>query len=509
MHSAFDNSSRRRRLFTLRSPDETIEESPFEPEEPLPQAVKPGLKHLPEPDVSRSTLTRFRRACGQQTAFIVKIASSESGTRPKPVLWNRPSLIIGKGEDCDLRLPHTEVSRQHAYFQIINERIYCADMSSRTGTHWSNGASQAGWVDEHEAVSIGPYSLTFEPAPQLFDAERAEDEFASDDSPQDNEFLAGSECFLDFLNAGQDVRRYRVTRDVTLIGSGDAAKVHLAHPSVSKAHCSIVRTGTGLWLVDLLSDDGTIINGHVDALAPLRSGDEFQVGRFLVSVHYGDNADDTSAPAFSAPSDVRPLEPERANSTFVDSTATDVVPDDTHHPPQPEMNLSALNQLAHLTSGLPAQNGPTSGVNGLSEQFVLNIIKELGVMQQQALQHAQDSMKQTVNTLTTTYQDRIESLERQHAALRDQLLGLSTDPSAHLGLPDPTGGMLPPQTPWDGPDMADPEFSQLPEPERGSFECSNPDEREAWIRERMRAVETELDKTRRGWGKKLIEMLGY
>ncbi|MCA9023636.1 MAG: FHA domain-containing protein [Planctomycetaceae bacterium] len=510
MHSAFDNSSRRRRLFTLRSPEETADD-PIPPSEaPVPPAVKPSLKHLREPDVPRSMLSRFRRACGQKTAFIVKISSSESGARPQPVLWNRPCLIIGKGEDCDLQLNHTEVSRRHAYFQIINERIYCADLGSRTGTHWPNGASQAGWVNTDESVSIGPYSLTFEPAPQLFDAERAEDEFSRDDLLTTPDSEENFNCFLDFLNAGQNVRRYRVARDVTLIGSGDAAKVHLAHPSVSKTHCSIVRTPSGLWLVDLLSDDGTIINGHIEPLAPLNSGDEFQVGRFLVSVHCGDEEDDGASTQFSVTSDERSPDPTRPNSGIVNSAATsDSLSNSSSSASPAETNLSALNQLAHLTSGMPTQTGSGGGVGGLSEQFVLNIIKELGVMQQQALQHAQESMKQTVNTLAMTYQDRIDALERQHAALRDQLLGLSSQQPNSLGLPDPNSGIWSDQPPWDGPDMADTEFSHLPEPGHGSYDCSDPEEREAWIRERMRAVETELDKTRRGWGKKLIEMLGY
>ena len=511
MQSAFDNSNRRRRLFTLRSPEEMVDDSPDEADEPLPPVATPGLKQIPDPDVPRSMLSRFRRACGQKTAFIVRVASSESGARAQSILWNRPALIIGRGEDCDLTLPHAEVSRQHAYFQIINERIYCADLDSRTGTHWANGAAQAGWVEPEETVSVGPFSLTFEPAPQLFDAERAEDEFSSDDLFLDDGRSAECEYYLSFLNAGQNVRRYRVTRDVTLIGSGDAAKVHLSHPSVSKTHCSIVRTNSGLWLVDLHSNDGTIVNGQVETLAPLHSGDEFQVGRFLVAVDYAEASED-STPLADDSSDVRPLTSEQAGSTEVgdahlNPSANSLSP--TPEATQPSTNLSALNQLAHLTSGMPASSeAPAGQVGGLSEQFVLNIIKELGIMQQQALQHAQESMKQTVNTLATTYQERIDALEQQHASLRDELLRLSAGAPHRPALPDPDEMLAQPGY-WDGADLADPEYSHLPEPDRGSYECSDPDEREAWIRERMKSIESELDKTRRGWGKKLVEMLGY
>ena len=68
---------------------------------------------------------------------------------------------------------------------------------------------------------------------------------------------------------------------------------------------------------------------------------------------------------------------------------------------------------------------------------------------------------------------------------------------------------MPSPVPWEGADLADPEFSHLPDPDQGSYECSDPEEREAWIRERMKSIESELNKTRRGWGKMLVELLGY
>ena len=57
--------------------------------------------------------------------------------------------------------------------------------------------------------------------------------------------------------------------------------------------------------------------------------------------------------------------------------------------------------------------------------------------------------------------------------------------------------------------MIEPEFDELPEPEHGSFECEDPEIREQWVRAKMKLVEAELDKTRKGWGKRLIDLMGY
>ena len=61
---------------------------------------------------------------------------------------------------------------------------------------------------------------------------------------------------------------------------------------------------------------------------------------------------------------------------------------------------------------------------GVSEQFVLDVINQMGVMQQQALQHAQQSMTQALQAVTATYQNRIETLEQEYQTLKRQLRGL-------------------------------------------------------------------------------------
>lgn len=457
--------------------------------------------------MSPALLARFRRECQQQTAYLVRVACAESGASPQSFLWDRPSLTVGRGPDCDLILNHAEISRHHAYLQVLGERIYCADLGSRTGTHWAHGATQSGWVQPDELVSLGPYSLSFESAPSLRVTEDPVDDSAPVAAP------APEEIFLDFLNAGRNVRRYRVAREIVLIGSGDAAKIHLTHASVSKVHCAVVRTPHGLWVVDLLSEDGTLVNGHVVPLARLTAGDEFQVGRFLVAVQY-----QTGGANGSSDSHGRPVVREADRSGVNESAASSgryAVP----VPAADGETSSALRQLARAVSGNAASSNPS----GFSEQFVLNVIRELGVMQQQALQHATDSMQQAVHQLASNYQSRIDSLEREHRALRRQLPELpdySSPPGYGVAPPDESSfGPVPGR--WDGPspvgpgpmwdDLSpgSPEAAPIAEPGHGSLGCPDPAQRELWVREQMKAIEKELEKTRRGWGQRLIDLLGY
>ena len=124
----------------------------------------------------------------------------------------------------------------------------------------------------------------------------------------------------------------------------------------------MVRTPTGLWLVDLLSTDGTIVNGHVVPLASLRSGDEFQVGRFLVAVRYEEGGDCGR----SAPAD-RSGRGGSLNGLSQQATRerTPVTSDFDQAEPG---RLSALNQLARLTADRQHADGVPAPVEGRSEE---------------------------------------------------------------------------------------------------------------------------------------------
>jgi pSer/pThr/pTyr-binding forkhead associated (FHA) protein len=465
-------SDRRRRVIFMNS--DTPDLPPQATVSPRPD--HPAPRRLRESDLPQSLLSRFRTACGQRCPFLIHISSSESGSRAQTVLWDRPSLIIGRAQECDLRLPHAEVSRLHAYLQVVGGRIYCTDLSSGTGTHWAQGSNrrQEGSLPFREPVSIGPYSLSIEPAPQL-------ETFSPFEPTEPASIPSG--LFLDFHDGENPPRRWAATRDVTLIGSGHSAKISLVHSSVSKCHCAILRAGHALWLIDLLSEEGTTLNGELVSTACLEAGDRIQVGRFAISAHYGSPLDDETISV--TPSD--PEVPARALAAA----------------PTPDLNQLQQQALA------AAKNGNGSGV---SEQFVLDVINQMGVMQQQALQHAQQSMAQALQAVTAGYQSRIEALEQEYAELKRQLRGLPDPRGGAAGegrpaLPDYSEDYDPLMPPY--PDMSEPEFAHLPQPDHGSFECDDPVVKEQWVREKMKLVEAELDKTRKGWGKRLIDLMGY
>jgi two-component system cell cycle response regulator len=80
--------------------------------------------------------------------------------------------------------------------------------------------------------------------------------------------------------AGENVgRTYRVDQGETVIGRGEDASIRVRDDGVSRRHARIVREGDDLWLEDLNSVNGTLVNGEAIDRYPLRDSDKIQVGQ--------------------------------------------------------------------------------------------------------------------------------------------------------------------------------------------------------------------------------------
>ncbi len=69
-----------------------------------------------------------------------------------------------------------------------------------------------------------------------------------------------------------------------VVGRGRQADLALSEATMSRTHAALVYT-EGEWFVeDLGSTNGTLLNGTRTSRAPVRSGDEVQLGRLILRV---------------------------------------------------------------------------------------------------------------------------------------------------------------------------------------------------------------------------------
>jgi pSer/pThr/pTyr-binding forkhead associated (FHA) protein len=232
-------------------------------------------------------MDEFLKACGANGPLDLTIEKRGETTR-----WSipQPFALVGSDPLADLLLDDPRVDRLHAYLQMIESEVYWVDLGSQTGTHWesSNSTARSGWLLGPHRLGVGPYLIqlaaeahpgqTMDPSARLV---FRPDPFAS--RPQDTDDLP--RVVLEFRRDAAKPIRWRMRHILTLVGSSPVCKVRLAAPGVSPFHCSLLRTATGVWVVDL-GRDGVSVNGSTVRAARLEDHDELQVGGVTIRVFF-------------------------------------------------------------------------------------------------------------------------------------------------------------------------------------------------------------------------------
>lgn len=70
--------------------------------------------------------------------------------------------VVGRREDCDLRIPLTEVSRKHCRIIRSDDAIRLEDLGSSNGTYHNGARIQETTVQPGDQVQIGPVIFTLQ-----------------------------------------------------------------------------------------------------------------------------------------------------------------------------------------------------------------------------------------------------------------------------------------------------------------------------------------------------------
>jgi pSer/pThr/pTyr-binding forkhead associated (FHA) protein len=272
--------------------------------------------------LAESELERFLEAC--DSAGPLQLGLAGPG-RPGEELrrFLQPFVVIGKFEGADLHLDHPDISRRHAYLQMIAGRLYCIDLASRSGTFWESGPGRYGWLDPGQSIGIGPFRIR-----PWERGGRGEEvvPFKVDSAipPTSSKFEQTSlpEVTLEFGNERSAPREWRFDRSLVLLGRSPVCKLRLPDPDGSKVYCSLVRTTAGVWVVDLLGSPGTILNGARVRCRKLEDGDELLLGRRHIRLRIGEPVARLGgfAPLSIAPAD--PVEPDHEHPAITPSSSS-------------------------------------------------------------------------------------------------------------------------------------------------------------------------------------------
>jgi pSer/pThr/pTyr-binding forkhead associated (FHA) protein len=88
---------------------------------------------------------------------------------------------------------------------------------------------------------------------------------------------------------GRVTQRLTLAKDRILVGRSAESDVRINHVGVSRSHAAIVSRGGGVFVEDLESSNGTVVNGKRVRSTQLRNGDVVEIGSFALHVKFAES----------------------------------------------------------------------------------------------------------------------------------------------------------------------------------------------------------------------------
>ncbi len=212
----------------------------------------------------------FLRACGADGPLHLVVGT---GGGLSTYALPQPFAVVGADPMADVWLGGYGLPHRAAYLQLLGGRLLCLDLAHEDPDARKGSYPPHHWVEPGQTWACGPAQIQFarlgagsaHPIP-LTNPEPVVLAF-SDDAPG---------------GAGE----FHLKVPFILLGTARQCQIRLRSRTVSRYHCALVRTPTGLWAVDLLGRGGITVNGTVARAARVDEGDELRIGKFVLRARF-------------------------------------------------------------------------------------------------------------------------------------------------------------------------------------------------------------------------------
>jgi hypothetical protein len=196
----------------------------------------------------------------------------------------RPFARVGSHPSSDVLLRPDSSPRRGLYLHASEEGIFYVKLQ-RDGV---GGEVGHGWLGEGETVRVGAYRISAGMPDAQHPPVRERLDWEAKRS------IAGPHPVLVASAEGRALGRLVIARRLTVLGRHDPSTIRLASHSVSACHCVLYREADKLWVIDLLSGNGTRVDGCQIEAAELPPGCRLTLGR--VRLDYTKQVDTVTAP---------------------------------------------------------------------------------------------------------------------------------------------------------------------------------------------------------------------
>lgn len=358
-----------------------------------------------KPEGRYNLTTRFASECGLRGPLRFMVENTETG-QSQTFDVHEPYVLIGRAHGCHLRLLHPDVSYRHAYCQVIQGRFYVFDLDSTQGIAWGTGLRREGLLTPADRLHIGPFVVRQSRAPAFTRSL----ESTSEDWELENEPLENIRLWFENAtgrNSGNAMRPLR--RQITILGRANCCHLKLSDASVSKAHCAIVRTAVGSWIIDLLGRSGTKLNDREIRFAPIEPRDRISTGRFRMSIR--ELLEEPNEELVHPPTSHEPHPDSDCDLDVADTDSPDESPQPLAAPSIEDAGTPGAGSPLNV-HGLSPIVGP-QGTQGTTDGLILAMMDQFSHLQQQLLAHTEQQMSMLTEMFATLHQAQNEAVLEQ------------------------------------------------------------------------------------------------
>ena len=331
---------------------------------------------------------------------------SGAGAEPdRQVKVSRPFGLIGRTADANIAIDDRAVSARHAYLHLDPRGVYVVDLITRTGTRINGNGRMVGWLRPGDWIEVAGRRIellrvrlggtSIEPAPCDVDM--------LSDHGQDT-----------LVNVTLEPRRssdspWVLGSELVFLGWSASCGIQIKDTAVARTHCALVRSARGAYLVDLCGRQTWVEGRLVRGAAVLSDGDLITLG----STHFTARIEPSS---FSMPADNLPQVIPRSSTSL--------------SPLVGHIENPASHALATFQNGpLPihpdlvpaeAQTALLAWMMGTIQGGQGEILRRQGEFQL-AITEVLRQIQQDNATLVSAQLQRIENIDREIVALRNEL----------------------------------------------------------------------------------------
>jgi pSer/pThr/pTyr-binding forkhead associated (FHA) protein len=164
----------------------------------------------------------------------------------------KPFARIGRNRSSEVVLPTKDVPGRALYLHATESGVYYIRLLPPPS---EDDSPALGWLAPGQTLRIGVYQIAAELAGGLVSADTVPPDFQGADSAEPCPLLT-------VVHNRETVAHHPLQARLSTVGRDQHNTLRLVDSQVSTSHCVLYRQQERLWVIDLLSSNGTFLAGH-------------------------------------------------------------------------------------------------------------------------------------------------------------------------------------------------------------------------------------------------------